>query len=129
MSASKSRPAKRPKPRPAKRTKNAPVVTLKVDDTEYVLRLDEISAADVMLCRRTTGRSLQSLMRAADEDPDVDVIAVLVWLARRQAGESKLAFDDVLAEITYQAEIGVDDDEPSDAADQDDDPGEEPAAD
>ncbi len=95
-----------PPPRP-KKTGESTVITIKVDDDAFELRLDEINAVDSTAVRNATGMSLRGLLDAAESDPDIDVIAALVWLARRQGGEPRLAFATVAAEINYDSSFDV----------------------
>lgn len=87
----------------------APDIVVKVDGTDYAVRADEISAVDASLLRRQTGMSVRAVMQAADDDPDIDIVAALVWLARRQAGETGVRFEDVAAEITYGSDVAAGD--------------------
>lgn len=81
---------------------------LTVDGHRYELRPNEINALDSQACRRATGVSVRSLLATAQHDPDIDTIAALVWLARRQAGEPSLAFEDVAATISYGSDFDLD---------------------
>ncbi len=79
-------------------------ISISVDGTVYTMRPSELSAVDGAKVRAQTGMSLRSLLSAAETDPDLDVIAAVVWLARRQAGE-KITFDEVAEAIGYDAKI------------------------
>ena len=81
----------------------AAVITITVDETSYTFRPSEVSAVDSAMVRREVGMSLQSIMGAALKDPDIDVIAAIVWLARRQAGED-VSFEDVASGLTYDSD-------------------------
>lgn len=94
-------------------------VGVRVNDVDYVLRPNEITAKQTAALRRETGVSLQALMKQAETDPDIDTIAALVWLARLQTGET-VAFDDVAAEIGYDSTIDELSPEEADAATADD---------
>jgi hypothetical protein len=100
------------------------VIQIKVDGLTYVVRPGEVSAIDAAALRRACGFSLRSLLASAEEDPDLDTVAALVWLARRQRGE-KVAFDAIAQEIGYDNDFDV---VPADASDVEDDEGEGPAA-
>lgn len=82
-------------------------VTIKVDGRPYTLRVDEVCAIDAAALRRATGMSLRSLIEASNADPDIDVIAALVWLARRQTGEPNLTFDDAARSISYRSDFDL----------------------
>jgi hypothetical protein len=81
-----------------------PHITVSVDGVKYSLFPQELSARDTTDVRRATGMSFRFLMEAAGKDPDLDVVAAVVWLARRQAGES-VTFDEVANAIGYDANI------------------------
>lgn len=93
-----------PPPRPRK---NSPAVVLRmtVDGTTHNLRVNEISALDAAALRRATGMSFAAVMRAAQDDADIDVVAALIWLARRQNGEEHLTYETVAADLDYGAEL------------------------
>lgn len=80
-------------------------ISLSVDGRQYTVVVGDLTSLDAMALRRATGMSIQSLMRTATEDPDIDVIAALVWLARRTTGEKNLRFEDVASEIGYDVDI------------------------
>lgn len=112
-------------PRPTKK-KSADefVIVVIADGKRYALRPNEIPAVDSAACRRATGMSARGLLEASRTDPDIDTMAALIWLARRQAGEPYLAFEDVAASITYETTF----DHEISAGDEDADEGEVPAA-
>lgn len=88
-------------PKPRKDTAATDEVTIGVDGQPYTLRLGEMTAALVRELRAETGRSFTTFMGdLGGSDPDLDVIAVIVWLARRQAGET-VTLADVEAGLTY----------------------------
>lgn len=94
-------------------------ITVNLDGVDYTVRMGDLSSVDTMALRRATGFSFMGLMRAASADPDIDLIAALVWLSRRVDGEKLLDFDQVAQEIGYDAEIDLkdagDDDEGDDS--------------
>jgi hypothetical protein len=101
--------ARAPRPGAGKRAaqqQNVYKVTL--DGTTHFLRLGEVSAVETAELRRLTGFGLRHLGYVILSDPDIDVIAAVVWLARRQAGERSLPLDQVARAITYDSEIEVD---------------------
>lgn len=109
-----------PPPRPRQPGTSAALI-IRVDDVEYAVRPDEITAMDASTIRRAVGMSFRALMEAAQADPDIDVIAALVWMARRQAGEPNLDYATVAAEIRYDSAFDLDE--------RDVGPGEVPAGD
>ena len=80
-------------------------VVIKVDGTGYPLSLP-LTIGHSMKLRSATGWSQPELMDFLSK-PDLDVLAVCVWLARVQAGES-VEFDAVAATITYDSVLAVD---------------------
>lgn len=73
----------------------------------YTLKFGDLTSLDTMALRRATGMSLRALMQAATEDMDLDIVAAIVWLARRTHGERTLTFDAVAAEIGYDVDLDV----------------------
>lgn len=78
-----------------------------VGGEQFTVRLGDMTALDTMALRRETGFTFLTLTKALEEAPDLDLIAVLVWLARRTSGEKTLAFNDVAATIDYESEIDI----------------------
>lgn len=93
--------------------------TVHVDDVRYTLHPSRLGPADALACREQIGMSLRKIMEQAQADPDIDVLAAIVWLARRQAGERNLKFAAACEKISYNSKIDVvdedSDDAPSDA--------------
>lgn len=77
-------------------------VRLVVDDKSFVLRTGDISPAIAREFRKTTGRSVRSLIDDLSEDPDIDVIAEAIWVAQRIDGET-VALDDVVIDYDLLA--------------------------
>ncbi len=109
-----------PKPGASRRSLIEQVaVTVTLDDQVHVFRMGEMCALDAGALRRL-GWSLPQLLSYAQGKPDIEVAAVLVWLARRQNGEPGLPYEAVAGEITYgndfefgeQAEAEAQDDSP-----------------
>lgn len=67
----------------------------------YELQLRDLGPSDVGLVRQTTGRSLNSYLA----DLDIDSIALIIWLARRKAGEKKLMLAKVFEMVPSQYEF------------------------
>lgn len=82
-------------------------VSVNVDGTVYTVTQGEMTSQLVMHLRRETGYSFRGLLVAAAKDPDIDVVAALVWLARRQSGELLLSFDEVAEDIGYDSDIDL----------------------
>lgn len=76
-----------------------------LDGKPYELNLEELTGRDTKEFRTQTGMSFRRTVTMFTKDPDdvdIDSIAGLIWLARRQAGE-QVDYDTVLGEITYQS--------------------------
>lgn len=82
-----------------------------VNGARYEVRFGDLTAMDVSALRRETGYSWQGLLTAANEQPDIDVVAVIVWLHRRLAGEKLLPFEAVANELDYSMDVELLDDE------------------
>jgi hypothetical protein len=74
---------------------------LTIDGAEHVVRAGDLTALDSRELRRQVGMSFTGLMQAFASDPDIDLIAAIVWLARRIRGEALLSYDDVAGEMGY----------------------------
>lgn len=79
-------------------------LTIVVDGVKYPLRLDEFSAKDAGALRKACGLSIRGCIAALQTDPDLDIIAALVWLSRRQQGET-VSYDEVAEELGYDSEV------------------------
>lgn len=86
-------------------------ITIVVDGEDYTVTAGDLSALDTMALRRETGFSFRSLAASLQTDPDVDLVAALVWLARRIDGEQMLSYAEVARDIGYDAEIDVKEDD------------------
>ena len=84
------------------------VIRITVDEETYVLdidkAMDELSPLDAAQVRKATGISLRSLFGAAKDDPDLDTIAALVFLAMRQ-DDPAATFEDAASKIGYQTKL------------------------
>ena len=85
-------------------------ISIRVEGTDYTVRHGDLTSLDTMALRRETGLSFMGLLSAFETQPDIDLIAALVWLARRIEGERMLTFADVAREIGYDIDIEVLDD-------------------
>lgn len=82
-------------------------VTLKIDGTQYTVRAGDLTALDARALRRELGLSFLGLMGALETDPDIDLIAGLMWLSRRVNGETTLAYDEVASDLDYAADYDI----------------------
>lgn len=82
------------------------------DGRKIPVRLEDCNAIEARDVRKATGVSLQQIMAVArDGSVDLEVVATLVWLARRHDGEKSLSWEDVAESISISnpAKVGVDD--------------------
>jgi hypothetical protein len=70
------------------------------------VRETDLTPHDVRALRKETGFSWAGLGRELTRDPDIDLLAALVWLARRIEGD-EVTYDSVLDEIGYDSELEV----------------------
>lgn len=87
-------------------------VAVIVDGTRYVVREADMTSLDASALRREVGLSWIGLVQALAASPDIDLVAALVWLARRQAGEQMLPFTAVASQINYDTDVDVEVAEP-----------------
>lgn len=95
---------------------------LEFDGAQYTFRLGEMSASDVRLLREQAGMSVPDLVRQMHAPWDMDSGAALLWMARRQAGEKALTFDEVADNLRLDQLLFVwheDDPEPVEEGPQD----------
>lgn len=86
------------------------VLSFEIDGAAYSVSLTRLTALDQHELRRQTGWTLLTLGDAMGGDFSIDLVAVLLWLARRQAGET-VTFAEVAEEIDMTSTI-VPKDEP-----------------
>lgn len=75
-----------------------------VDDVTYTLAMP-LTISQSLRLRRELGWSQPQLIGEL-KSPDLDVMAVCVWLSRLQAGED-VSFDSVAAGISYDSKLTV----------------------
>jgi hypothetical protein len=91
-------------------------LSLTVDGRVYTVRAGDLTGMDAAALRREVGMSFMGLMKAMQSDPDVDLIAALMWLSRRIEGEKLLSYEEVAQEVGYDVDIDLADaEEPEDA--------------
>lgn len=78
-------------------------VRVVVDGDPFAVRLGDVTPQLARELRRTWGGSFNKLINELNDDPDIDSLAALIWLARRVAGE-QVELDDV--EVTYEQVLG-----------------------
>lgn len=80
-----------------------------VDGKRHELNVVEITGREAKAFRDATGIALRRAFAAFAGDPDsvdLDTVAGIVWLARRQGGE-EVAYDDVLGSISYGTDFSA----------------------
>lgn len=85
---------------------DSPGIQLDLDGRSYVVRESDISPHDIRALRKETGFSWAGLGRELAKDPDLDLIAALVWLARRIAGD-EVTYDSILDDLSYDSDLNV----------------------
>lgn len=63
-------------------------VTLRVGDEAYTVRIGDITPTLAREVRHVTGRGVAALIETVTESPDIDVVAELIWVARRLRGDT-----------------------------------------
>lgn len=95
---------------PARRRKkdaDSPGMQIEVNGRTYVVRESDLTPRDVAALRRETGfAGWMGLVAEVERGFDLDVLAALVWLARRIKGEF-VPFESVLDEMSYDADVEI----------------------
>lgn len=81
------------------------IARITVDDKTYDLDFSDITAIDAKDFRREVGIPLLSVLSDRQE-ADLDVVAGLVWLARRKT-ESGITYEEVAKSISLGSTLGV----------------------
>lgn len=96
------------------------VQRITVDGKSWDLAVPDITIGLIKECRRVVGRPPMAIVsEMAAGQGDLDTLAALVWLARRQAGEritleaveSTLTYGTLVEIETVSEQVGVDDPE------------------
>ena len=96
-----------PPARKRKTNTDSPGMQIEVDGRTYVVRESDLSPRDIAALRRETGfAGWVGLTTEAQRGFDLDVLAALVWLARRLDGDT-VTFEAVLDEMSYEADLKV----------------------
>lgn len=80
-------------------------VKITVDGVAHILDYSELTAIDSKDFRREVGIPLASVL-TDKEDVDLDVIAGLIWLARRK-NEPGLTYETVARSVTLTSDVGL----------------------
>jgi len=91
---------------------NGKGIRVTLDGKTYEVWEGDLSAVDISQLRRQAGYSFLGLLNAATTDMDLDVVAALVWLARRVEGQTNLPFEVVAREVTYDSDLSAEAIEP-----------------
>lgn len=78
-------------------------VSITLDGRTYTVMAGDLNALDARALRQALGHGLPKLIELLSTDPDIDLVAAVIWLARRIDGERGLTFDEVAEEIDYDA--------------------------
>lgn len=100
-----------PPTRPAQRRKKAatdsPGMQIDFDGHTYVVRESDLTPRDVAALRREAGfAGWVGLVTEVERGFDLDVLAALVWLARRIKGEF-VPYESVLDEMSYDGDVEI----------------------
>lgn len=80
-------------------------VEFSVEGKVWELAVDELSIALVKECRRaTTLTPVKLVNEIAAGNGDIDYVAALIWMARRQAGE-QVTLDQVEGSLSYATDV------------------------
>lgn len=92
--------------RPA-RNDDSPGMKIDLNGKSYIVRESDLSPRDIAALRRETGfAGWVGLASEAQRGFDLDVLAALVWLARRIDGDI-VPYESVLDEMSYQGDVDV----------------------
>lgn len=83
------------------------VFSFYVDKRLVTFRRGEMTGLMSAKVRKETGMSFVAVLSLIETDPDMDLVAILVWVSRMQSGET-VSFEDVASEINYDTEYDFD---------------------
>jgi hypothetical protein len=84
----------------------SPGLKVELDGKIYIVRQSDLTPHDVRALRQETGLSWIGLGRALATDPDIDLVAALVWLKRRVDGD-QVSYDEVLGSMSYDSDLNI----------------------
>lgn len=82
-------------------------IRIKVFGQQYELKSGRVTALDAQDFRKAVGVPLSAVL-AGDQEVDLDVVAGIVWMARRQRGERGLQYKEVASRLTYDTDFEID---------------------
>jgi hypothetical protein len=81
-------------------------LSIRVDGTVYTLRIGDMTALDDHALRTQYGMPFEAMAHAmATGDRSLDLMAAVIWMARRTNGEDLLTYAEVAAEIGFDVDI------------------------
>jgi hypothetical protein len=96
-----------PRRRASNKAVDSPGMQIEWDGKTYVVRETDLTPRDVAALRRETGfAGWVGLSTEAQRGFDLDVLAALVWLARRVAGDV-VSYESVLDAMSYTADVNI----------------------
>ena len=81
-----------------------PFISVTVEGTDYLLASRDMTGLDVRAMRDQCGHGFATLLSLALTDMDVDILAEVVWMARRINGEPQLTYDEVAGAMKRQTD-------------------------
>ena len=94
---------------------------LTIEGEDYTIRAGDLNALDARELRKQVGMTFVELIQGFGTHPDIDLVAAVVWLARRIKGDRTLTYDAVAEAMGYDvfdtiefAEAGPDEDAATD---------------
>jgi hypothetical protein len=82
-------------------------IRLVVAGEAYEVRAGDLTALDSRALRQQVGMTFPQVMEGMQSAPDIDLVAALMWLARRIKGERDLTYDDVAADVDYAKALDI----------------------
>lgn len=80
-------------------------IAITVDGVRYEVAELDLRAPDIRELRKETGMSFMRLVETFEADPDLDLVAAFLWLARRSNGEPSLRYADVANGMGYSSDF------------------------
>jgi hypothetical protein len=84
-----------------KAAETGPVISIELEGQVYTWIWKDMTPFDVRAMREQMGCSPNQLLREARAEVELDHVAGIVWMARRQNGEPELTYAEVAGSIHY----------------------------